>query len=179
MIDPVTLHRLGFAVLFLMLGASVIFLRMLPLGPMSGGWPPPDAILLFGFAWVLRRPDFVPALLFAALMLVSDFLFLNPPGPAAALALIGLEFLRGRAGLMREQAFPFEWATVAAVLVLMFLGERALLAVFFVPQAAFGLSLLGLVVNIFAYPLVVAVSIWALRVRRLAPGEHAAEARLV
>lgn len=179
MIDPATLHRLGFASLFLVLGATVIFFRMLPLGSMTGGWPPPDAIVLLGFAWVLRRPDFVPALLFAALLLISDFLFLSPPGPAAALAVIGLEFLRARAGLMREQTFPFEWATVAAVLVLMFLGERAILAVFFVPQAPFGLSLLGLMVNILAYPVVVAISAIAFRVRRLAPGEHAAEARLV
>ena len=38
---------------------------------------------------------------------------------------------------------------------------------------------IGLIVNILAYPAVVAVSYWGLGVRRLAPGEHAAEARLV
>lgn len=179
MISPATLHRIGFGFLFLSLAGVTVFLRMLPVGPMTGGWPPPDLIVLLGFAWVLRRPDFVPVLLFAAVLLTSDLLFLNPPGPSTALAVIGLEFLRGRAGLMREQPFPVEWVTVAAVLVLMFLGERALLAVFFVPQAPFGLSLIGLVVNIVAYPLVVGISAWAFRVRRLAPGEHVAEARLV
>jgi rod shape-determining protein MreD len=179
MIDPVTLHRLGFAALFLLLSAFAIFFRMLPVGPISGAWPPPDMIVLLGFAWVLRRPDFVPVLLFAALMLTSELLFLSPPGPATALAVVGLEALRARAGLMREQTFPLEWATVAAVLVLMMLAERALMAVFFVRQAPFGLTLLELVVNIAAYPVVVGVSAWAFRVRRLAPGEHAAEARLV
>ncbi|OIP82036.1 MAG: hypothetical protein AUK37_09785 [Rhodobacterales bacterium CG2_30_65_12] len=178
MIDPATLHRFGFAMLLLVLGAFSIFFRMLPVGPMTGGWPPPDLIVLLGFAWVLRRPDFVPVLLFGVLMLVSEFMFFRPPGPGAALAVIGLEALRGRAGLLGEQTFPVEWATVAAVLVLMFVAERTLLAVFFVERAPFGLSLIGLVVNIAVYPLVAAVSVWAFRVRRLAPGEHAAEARL-
>lgn len=178
MIDPATLHRLGFATLFLVLGAFAIFFRMLPVGPMTGGWPPPDVIVLFGFAWVLRRPDFVPVLLFAALMLVSELMFLAPPGPGAALAVIGLEALRGRAWLLREQTFVVEWVTVGAVLTLMFLAERTLLAVFFVEQAPFGLSLIGQLVNVAAYPLLVAISVWAFRVRRLAPGEHAAEARL-
>lgn len=179
MIDPVTLHRIGFATLFLVIGAIVIFLKMLPVGPMTGAWPPPDVIVLTGFAWVLRRPDFVPLVLFAALLLVSDLLFLNPPGPATAAAVLGLEFLRARAPLMREQSVVIEWITVAAVLALMFVAERALLAVFFVPQAPLGLALFQLFINIAAYPVVVGVSIWAFRVRRLAPGEHAAEARLV
>lgn len=179
MIDPVTLHRWGFALLFLGLSATVIFFRMLPVGPVTGSWPPPDLIVLIGFAWVLRRPDFVPVVLFAALLLTAELLFLNPPGPATAFAVVGLEFLRGRAGLMREQPFPLEWASVAAVLALMFLGERIVLAVFFVAQAPVGLSLMGLVINIVAYPVVVGVSIWAFRVRRLAPGELAAEARLI
>lgn len=179
MIDPVTLHRLGFGLLFLVLSALVIFLRMLPLGPVTGGWPPPDLIVLFGFAWVLRRPDFVPVLLFSALLLAGELLFLSPPGPATALAVVGLEALRARAGLMREQSFPLEWATVAVVLTLMFLGTRLIFVVFFVAQPPFGLSLLGLVINILAYPIVVAISVWGLHVRRLAPGEHAAEARLI
>ena len=43
----------------------------------------------------------------------------------------------------------------------------------------FGLMAIGLIVNIAVYPLVAAVSYWGFRVRRLLPGEHAAEARLV
>lgn len=179
MIDPVTLRRWGFALLFLALSATVIFIRMLPIGPVTGTWPPPDLIVLLGFTWVLRRPDFVPVVLFAALLLTAELLFLRPPGPATALAVVGLEFLRGRARLVREQSFPLEWATVAAVLALMVLGERIVLAMFFVAQPPVGLALLGLAINIAAYPVVVGVSIWGLGVRRLAPGEHAAEARLV
>lgn len=179
MIDPVTLHRLGFAVLFLLISTLVVFVRMLPFGSMTGAMPPPDLIVLFGFAWVLMRPDFVPVVLFAALLLVTDLLFLNPPGLATAFAVIGLESLRVRAGQMREQSFLVEWVTVSGVLLLMMLAEQAVQIVFFVERVSFGLTLLELISNILAYPLVVGVSVLLFRVRRLAPGEHAAEARLV
>jgi len=179
MISPATLHRWAYAALFAALAAAVVFLRMLPTGGSAGGWPPPDFIVLAGFAWVVRRPDFVPVLLFAALLVVSELLLLRPPGVAAALAVIGLEALRARAIGLGERGFLAEWATVGVILGLMLVAERLLLALFFVDQPAFALSAIGFVVNILAYPAVAALSIWGLRVRRLAPGEHASEVRLV
>jgi len=179
MISPLALHRWAFIGLFLLLSMFIIFARILPLGPVSEGMPPPDTIVLLGFAWVLRRPDFVPVVLFAAILLVTDLLFLRPPGLATALAVIGLEWLRARAGLMRERGFIIEWATVASVLALMLLAERVVLALLFVPQDNPGLAVFALAVNILFYPFIAALSVWGFRVRRLAPGEHAAEARLV
>lgn len=178
MIDPLTLRRIGFALLFVILSGVVIFVRLLPLGSVNGGLIPPDVIVCLGFAWVIRRPDFVPVLLFAAVLLLTDLLFLRPPGVWTALAVIGLEVLRSRVGLLRDQPFPVEWATVAAVLLVMMLAEWLLLSVFFVGQGGFGLSVLSFLANVLAYPVVAAVSVWALRVRRLLPGELAVEARL-
>lgn len=179
MIAPVTLHRWGFAVLFAVLSALIIFARMLPLDGTPEGMPPPDLIGLIGFAWVLRRPDFVPVLLFASVLLVTDLLFLRAPGVWTALSVIGLEFLRARAPLLRDQPLAVEWVTVAGVLAAMMVGERLVLSLFLVQQVSLGLSIMGLLANIAFYPVVVAISLWAFRVRRLHPGEHAAEARLV
>lgn len=178
MIDPLTLHRLRYALLFSLIAGVVIFVRLLPFGPVSGAVPPPDLIVLTGFAWVLRRPDFVPVVLFAGFLFVTDLMFLRPPGLSAAIGVLGLETLRNRAGLMREQPFPLEWATVAAVLTLMVLARQALTVVFFVEHAHLGMMILGLMADILAYPLVAAVSVLAFGVRRLAPGEHEAEVRL-
>ena len=179
MISPATLHRWAYALLFAALAALVVFLRILPTGSSPGGWPPPDLIVLAGLAWVAQRPDFVPVLLFAALLLVTDLLFLRPPGVASGLAVIGLEAMRARAGLLRERGFLAEWMTVGIILALMLAAERVLLAVFFVDQPAFALGAIGYIVNVLAYPFVAALSVWGLRVRRLAPGEHASEVRLV
>lgn len=179
MISPATLHRWGYSALFAAVAALVVFLRILPTGGDAGGWPPPDFIVLAGFAWVAQRPDYVPVVLFAGLLLVTELLFLRPPGVASGLAVIGLEAMRARAGLLRERGFLSEWITVGVILALMLVGERILLATFFVDQPGFTLAVRGYFVNIVAYPAVVALSIWGLRVRRLAPGEHASEVRLV
>ena len=178
MIAPLTLHRLSYGLLFILLAGLVVFTRLLPLGGTAGGLPPPDLILGLGFAWVLRRPDYVPVLLFATILLLADMLFQRPPGVRTAFAVVGLEVLRARVGLLRAQPFAVEWATVAVVLAAMMLAERVALAVFFVPQIGFGAAVLELLVNMLFYPVVVLVSAWAFRVRRLQPGEHAAEARL-
>ena len=135
--------------------------------------------VLAGLAWVAQRPDYVPVLLFAALLVVTELLFLRPPGVASGLAVIGLEAMRSRAGLLRERGFFTEWITAGVILALLLVAERIVLAVFFVDQPAFTLAVLGLFVNIAAYPAVAALSVWVLRVRRLAPGEHASEVRLV
>jgi rod shape-determining protein MreD len=179
MISPLSLQRWIFTGLFLLLSMFIIFARVLPLGADTSGMPPPDTIVLLGFAWVLRRPDFVPVALFAAILLVSDLLFLRPPGLATAMAVIGLEGLRARSDLMRERGFIIEWATVASVLALMLLGERILLVLLVVPQDNLGLAVVSLAVDILFYPLIAALSVWGFRVRRLAPGKHAAEARLI
>lgn len=178
MIAPLTLHRLGYGALFVLLAALVVFTRLLPLGGATGGLPPPDLILGLGFAWVLRRPDYLPVLLFAAILFLTDLLFQRPPGVRSAVAVIGLEVLRARVGLLRAQPFAVEWATVAVVLVGMMLAERLVLMVFFVPQMSLGASVLELIANALFYPVIVVVSAWAFRVRRLSPGEHAAEVRL-
>jgi len=179
MISPATLYRWAYALLFTALAALVVFLRVLPTGGSVGGWPAPDFIVLAGFAWVAHRPDFVPVLLFAALLLVTELLFLRPPGVASGLAVIGLEAMRARAGQLRERGFLAEWMIAGVLLALMLVAERIFLAVFLVDQPDFGLAAIGLIVNILAYPAVAALSVWGLRVRRLAPGEHAAEVRLI
>jgi len=42
--------------------------RILPLSTEPGSVPGPDVVLCLTFAWVLRRPEYVPALLIAAVL---------------------------------------------------------------------------------------------------------------
>jgi hypothetical protein len=53
-------------------------------------------MLALTFAWVLRRPEFVPPLLIAAMILLGDLMFHRPPGLWAALVLVTAETLRVR-----------------------------------------------------------------------------------
>ena len=177
MIDPYLLRRLLYGLLFLGLSAVIIFTRMLPLHSGAQTFPPPDLILCFAFAWTVRRPDYLPVFLVAAVLLLSDMLSLAPPGIAPLLAILGLEAIRSRRGLLSDQGFAVEWASVAAVLFLMMLAERVILGVFMVPQVAFGLTVLSLLVTVVFYPVTVLISSLGFRIAWMKPGAIDPEAR--
>lgn len=171
MVDRIISRPIQFRLLYLLLAALVVFLRLLPLDLSAGRWPGPDWLLAVAFAWVLRRPDFMPVLLVAAVMLSTDLLFLRPPGLWTALAVIGLEFLRSREQLSRDLPFLIEWAMVSSVLVGMTMTNRLVLAIFVVDQPAFGLALLQMLATILCYPAVVLASRAVFGIRKIAPGE--------
>ncbi|MGI1661050.1 rod shape-determining protein MreD [Palleronia sp. KMU-117] len=171
MADPVTSRRLGYRALLLGLLAVVMLVGLLPLHPGPGRFPAPDLLLLIVVAWVLRRPDYVPVTLIAAVFLLADFLFLRPPGLWAAIVVLATEFLRAREPGWRDLPFLLEWAIVAGVLGAMTLAYSVALAVFFVDQPGLGRTLLHLAITIAAYPPVVLLTARALGLRKAAPGE--------
>ncbi|RKF14080.1 rod shape-determining protein MreD [Roseovarius spongiae] len=171
MVERVQARLWAMRALFVALCCVVIFWRLLPLDTMPRGWAGPDLILALACAWVLRRPEYAPALLIAAVVLMADLLFQRPPGLWAALALIGTETLKSRAPGLRDLGFGPEWLTVATVLVAMTLGERLILAVLMVPQAPLGLSLMKALFTILAYPLAVLASALLFGVRKIRPGD--------
>lgn len=164
-------RRVLWRLAFVGLATLVAFVQLLPLGSGAGGLPGPDLLALLAIAWVLRRPDFVPVGLIAAVMLAADFLFMRPPGLWAALVVLGTEFLRVREQGLRDLPFFVEWGLVAGVLLAMTLAEAATLLVFVVDQPSLGLTLIQLIMTILAYPLVVGVTAFGMGLRRAAPGE--------
>ncbi|MBK5927219.1 rod shape-determining protein MreD [Rhodobaculum claviforme] len=156
---------------FVGLAGVSLFWRMLPLGVPGHGLPGPDVLVCLVLAWVLRRPDYVPAPLVVGVIVLEDLLLMRPPGLWALMVLAGSEFLRGRQPLMRELPFALEWAFVAAVMAAMWLAGRLVLVLVFVDPAPLGASLVQLVSTMLAYPLVVLFSHAVLRVRKPATGE--------
>ncbi len=170
MVDPATTRRMLYWALFCLLSAFIIFVRLLPLDLTAGRLPGADWTVAIAFAWVLRRPNFVPVLLFAVVLFLSDILFMRPPGLWTGLGVIGLEFLRGRAQFSRELPFLFEWALVSAVILAMVLTNRLILGIFVIGQPSFALDSLLFVMTVAAYPVVVFVSSRLLGVRQVVPG---------
>lgn len=156
---------------FAAIAAVVLFLRMLPIHTTPERLPWPDVMACLTLAWVLRRPDYAPPLLIAAVFLIEDMLTLRPPGLWAAAMVLGAEFLRSRTELLREVSFPLEWLIVAGVLAAMVLFQRVAMAAVFLPQPPLGLALTHLALTVLAYPAVVLVSRLALGVRKPATGE--------
>lgn len=171
MVDPLTTRRALHRALFLAIVAVTLFLRLLPLSPGHGGFPGPDLVLALTLAWLMRRPDFVPALLIAAVVLLEDLMFLRPPGLWPLIVLLGTESLRARQDSLRTLPFAVEWLVVAAVVAGMVLANRAVLALVLVPQPALGQDLLRMVATLAVYPAVVLASRLALDLRHAPPGE--------
>ena len=157
--------------MFLALVTLVVFAQLVPLQTTPSSWAMPDLLICLCYAWVLRRPDYMPVALIAIVMVIADMLFMRPPGLMAALFVLGAEFLRARAGLMRELPFSLEWAMVAGVLTAILAINRLVLIIVMSPRPPLWLSLSQLVTTLVAYPLVVMFSRYIIGVRKIAPGE--------
>ncbi|MBC2837031.1 rod shape-determining protein MreD [Paragemmobacter straminiformis] len=171
MVDPLRTTLWLYRGLFVALALLLLFLKLLPLGSLAGTLPGPDLLLCLIFAWVLRRPDYLPVLLICAVVLLEDFLLMRPPGLWAGLVIVGTEFIRSRVGLTRELSFPAEWALVGAVMFGLLLAYRLAFTVAFLPQPALGFALLQTLWSVMCYPLVVAASRFAFDLRKPAMGE--------
>jgi rod shape-determining protein MreD len=163
--------RWGYWGLFAGLSALVLFYKLLPLDPGPGRIPGPDVLICLAFAWVVRRPALVPMFLAAAVLLTADLLLMRPPGLWTALAVLGLEYLCGRSGPLRDGTFLTEWLTVAAVISAMFTANALILGLFLVDQPGLGLTLIRLLATIAVYPLVVVLAARTFGIAKEAPRE--------
>lgn len=171
MVDPIAARVWLYRGAFVLLALAILFVRILPVGTAPGSWPGPDLTLCLMLAWVTRRPDYLPAPLIAAVVLVEDLVLMRPPGLWAAIVVMGTEFLRSRAPLTRELPFPAEWLMVGVVMLAMMIGYRTALALAFLDQAPFALAFAQTAMTILCYPLVTGLLHLALRLRKPSAGE--------
>lgn len=139
---------------FLAFAMGILYWQLLPLSTVPSSWTGPDFLLVLMMVWVLRRPDYAPILLVAAIALLADFILSRPPGLMAALTVLVCENLRRRALYGVEMPFAVEWLTAAAAMTIIVVGNRVLTAVFVLDQTSLGLSLIQLIMSFIAYPIV-------------------------
>lgn len=161
------MHRL----LFLGVAFVLIFLRLLPLHDVAGHLPGPDLLICLIFAWTVRRPEYLPALMIAAVVLFEDMLLMRPPGLWTALVILASEFIRSRVALTRELNFGVEWLLVAGLILALFVAQRLAYSMAFLPQPALGFVLVQAGWSVLAYPFVVAISRYGLDLHKPAMGE--------
>lgn len=151
---------------YLVLATVIIFFHLLPLDTVPRNWAPPDLLMAFTFAWLVRRPEFVPIISVALVGLAADLLFQRPPGLLALLVVFGTEFVRNRTVSISETGFAGEWFTVSLVMTVIMALNRTILALMVVDQAPLSLSLIQLIATIVAYPLVLLITQSLMGVRR-------------
>ena len=166
-ISSIWQHRL----LFLAVAAVLMFIKLLPLPSTAGHLPGPDLLLCLIFAWTVRRPEYLPVLMIASVVLLEDMLLMRPPGLWTGLVILASEFIRSRVALTRDLNFGVEWLLVAGLMVAVFLAYRVIFTLCFLPQPAFGFALVQILWSVIAYPVVVAVSRYGLDLHKPATGE--------
>jgi rod shape-determining protein MreD len=156
---------------FVMLALVILFFHLLPLETLPRRWAPPDLLIALVFAWSMRRPDFVPALSIAAIMLLADLMLQRPPGLLAVLVVLGSEHLKNRSSGAGETGFVGEWITVCLVILVVTVLYRLTLTITLVQQAQPSLTLIQMLLTMAAYPVVALVTQSLMGVRRLSPGD--------
>jgi rod shape-determining protein MreD len=171
MINGLRADPWGYRLLFIGLALLLLFLRLLPLGNTAGAFPGPDLLLCLTFAWIMRRPDFLPLGLLLPVFLIEDLILMRPPGLWTALVVLATEFLRSRTALTRELNFVTEWVLAGGLMIGMLILYRLAFAVVLLPQPPFGFAVVQVLWSILAYPVVVGLSRLAFDLRKPAMGE--------
>ncbi|WP_292289347.1 rod shape-determining protein MreD [Marivita sp.] len=169
--DTGLLKLWGMRFLFILTAFVVLFFHLLPLNPAPSHWAGPDVLVAMVFAWAVRRPDYVPVLLVAAVMLLADMLLQRPPGLWSVLVVCATEWLKSRERRQRETTFVLEWLTFAGTFIVITILYRAVMMILILVPGTLTLSLVQVVLTIAVYPIVVVVSYFLFGVRRSAPGD--------
>ncbi|GAA6191650.1 rod shape-determining protein MreD [Phaeobacter sp. NW0010-22] len=156
---------------YLGLAMTLLFFQLLPLETLPRGWAPPDLLVAITFAWMLRRPDYVPLLSIAAALLLTDLLLQRPPGLWAALVVAGCAFLKSRVSGQGEISFVGEWASVGLVLIAITVFNRLILGITAVELTSLWLVFCQLLLTIVVYPIVALISQTLMGVRKLTPAD--------
>lgn len=175
MFDPSTIRKWRYRLIFIAVAAVLFFLHLLPTDTLPSHFPGPDLLLCLAFAWVQRRPDFVPPLLLGAVFFMADLLFMRPPGLWTALMLVGAEFLRTRHNGSTEMPFAAEMLFTASVVVAMTVAYVLVLSATGAPHAALSMYMVQMVMTILFYPVVVLLSRHAFDLRRPPASELSAQ----
>lgn len=168
--DPRWRRRFVAMSIYIGIGLMILFFQLMPLHPGQPGRPGPDLSLCLTFAWVLRRPDQLPAVVIVALSVVGDLLLGRPFGLWSLFILMATELLRPRAQRWADQAFLFEWLRVAILMGLMLISNRLIMVLFLLPVPALAPVVLQWVATVAAYPLVV-LAVHVIGIRRLSTAE--------
>lgn len=170
MIDPRTSRIWVYRGLYTLACGLLVLVLLLPVELFRAAVPGPDFMLALTFAWLLRRPAYVPALLVAAVFLLADLLLQRPPGLHSLAVLLGAEFLRARSLAVRDRRFGYEWALVCGTMLALALAERVLATAMFVVVPPLPAVLVQSGLTIAAYPAVVLFSNLVFRVTKAEPG---------
>ncbi len=159
--EPARLMRV---MLMMVLGLLAIFIEAAPLGFSPTARPSPDLLLGVVAFWSIRRPGSTPILAVFTLGLLRDLLTDVPVGAGALSLVLVSEVLRMRRRRLELAPFLIEWFWVSAA-ALLSTALVFVLVVLMLVQPPYLMDLLHQVIfTAMAYPPLVLVFRWVLRI---------------
>ena len=156
---------------FVFLGLALIVLQLLPLQTIPQTWAGPDVMMCLVFAWSVRRPDYVPTLLIASVILLEDFLIQRPPGLHAAL-IVGASFwLKSKANTADDQTMAGEIVQITIAVLGVLLATRLILALALLPLPSLSVHFAQALSTIIFYPVMALTSALVLNVKPIKQSE--------
>ncbi|KAB7613819.1 hypothetical protein F9L33_10655 [Amylibacter sp. SFDW26] len=149
----------------------IIFYQLIPFSLIPGELPAPDIMFCVVCIFIIRRPEIVPFWLIGLIYFAFDIFQSKPFGVWTACILIVTEVLRANRDAFRENLFPFEWITISMVFVLALCANQTFLAMSIVETPPLFILLWELIFTVIAYPIVLFIITYILRVRKPALGE--------
>ena len=157
--------------LFILCQLVILLARLIPLWAGHIGQPGPNLAICLLFAWMIRRPDQLAAVVIAGVFLFEDILLLHPIGLWAVIVLLASEYTRSRELRWRDQPFMVEWLRVSIMIGMMMLSYRLLQVVFLVPVVSLVKVAQQYILTVGFYPLVVLGARYFLGLRRVSAAE--------
>ncbi len=164
---------------FILLAFTFVVFDLVPRDMRPVTWAAPDLLLAVTLAWVARKPSYLPVIVVAVFFLMTDFLFMRPPGLWAALVVVLTEVIRRQHQDFRNMPALVEWATVAIGIIAITAINRIVIAVVMLPQAPFGLTFTQMIATILVYPVVVVIAHFMFGVTRTARGQTGSRGHLL
>lgn len=161
-----------FALLCLGLAALSVLFHLMPMQLSADSAVLPDVLLALLVAWSFRRPQDLPLVPVALVLLFADLALDRPTGLWALISLLILEVLGDQREPLRDRPFPAEWGAFAVALALGLIAQSLILRLAIVdrPEGNHGLHLF--VRTVAVYPLVAGLLHYVFRVRAPRPAER-------
>lgn len=155
----------------LMFAALVMFFHLIPFTLTPATLPAPDILYCIICVLIIRRPEIVPFWMIALIYFGFDVFQAKPLGVWTACILITSEVLRASRDTFRKNLFLFEWMTISLAFFLTLVVNRLLWIVTFIPTPSVSCILWEFAFTILAYPIILFVITYVLRIRKFALGE--------
>ncbi|QDY69612.1 hypothetical protein [Qingshengfaniella alkalisoli] len=169
MADNRLLDRVVHGLIYVGLCGCALFVRLLPLPPMLPNLPAPEIMLCLTLAWMLRRPDYLPAWLITVMFLLSDFFLYRPPGLNALIVTAICTLLRSRNPAPRPVPFTVEIALITGLVLSVVTANWLAQALLFIQHPSYWRTIAVVPVTVLAYPFTLALSHYVIGIRRLKP----------